>query len=228
MNETELEQLFQNAARGAPEASFGEQDVLRGSRRVTARRRTALAGGSLVAAAVLVGGVGVGTGLFGQSGAPVAQAPATPTQSPMALPQAPADPKAAPATPRSGPISLGDPGAGGECGPPDSELASALSERLPEARGTRPTGADGSCPIGAKTAAVVIREGQASGKVAVLVSPTGAKPAAAAGRAPNTAVVEVPTRSGRTLTVLSEPKGAEHAPYADRIQEIADTLAPRF
>ncbi|MCA1282839.1 hypothetical protein [Saccharopolyspora sp. 7B] len=221
MNETELEQLFRNAARDAPEASFDEQDVLRGSRRVTARRRTAFAGGSLVAAAVLVGGVGVGTGFFGQSGEPVAQAPAEPTQAPMALPQEPA-------TPRSGPITLGDPKAGAECGAPDSALAAALAEQLPEAGSTRPTGADGSCPIGSRTAAVPVREGAVSGKVALLLSPSGAKPAAAEGRAPHTEVVEVPTRSGRTLTVLSEPMGAPTAPFADRLGGIAADLAPRF
>ncbi|WP_243790372.1 hypothetical protein [Saccharopolyspora gloriosae] len=227
MNETELEQLFQKAARDAPEASFDEQDVLRGSRRVTARRRTAFAGGSLVAAAVLVGGVGVGTGMFGGSGAPVAQAPATPTQSPMGLPQAPADPNSG-TTPRSGPLVLNEPATSGGCGSPDESLAKALSERLPEAGATQPTGADGSCPAGAKSAALTIREGPASGKVAVLLSPAGAQPSAATGRAPNTAVIEIPAKSGRTLTVLSEPKGTEHAPYADRLQNIADTLAPRF
>ncbi|MFR9730446.1 hypothetical protein ACL03H_14575 [Saccharopolyspora sp. MS10] len=225
MNETELEQLFKNAAGDAPEASFGTDDVVRGSRRVTARRRTALAGGSLVAAAVLVGGVGVGTGLLGQAGSPVAQPPAEPTQSPMALPN---EQPGTGTTPRSGPITLGDPMAADGCGPADAALSAALRERLPESAGTTPTGARGSCPIGARTAAVPIREGATAGKISVMVSPRGSRPAPTEGRAANTAVAEVPTASGRTLTVLSEPEGSARAPFADRVPVLADELAPRF
>lgn len=226
MDEAELSEVFRQAAHGGPAASFDEQDVRRGSRRVTARRRTALAGGTLVSAAVLAGGVGFGTGAFGPSGT-VAQPPrqeqsAPMDQSPMALP----DPQS-PATPRSGPIVLGDPGGGAECGPPDQAVASALRSEFPEAAGTQPIGAKPPCPDGARTAAVTVRQGPANGKVAVLVTPPGSANAAE-DRPKGTAITQLPTRSGGTVTVLSEPVGASQAPYADRISAIAEGLAPRF
>ncbi|MBQ6643447.1 MAG: hypothetical protein IJH84_20755, partial [Saccharopolyspora sp.] len=67
MDEAELSEVFRQAAHGGPAASFDAQDVRRGSRRVTARRRTARAGGTLVSAALLAGGVGFGTGALGPS-----------------------------------------------------------------------------------------------------------------------------------------------------------------
>ncbi len=227
MDEAELSEVFRQAAHGGPTASFDEQDVRRGSRRVTARRRTALAGGTLVSAAVLAGGGSFGTGVFGPSGT-VAQEPSAPEaqspmdQSPMALP----DPQS-PVTPRSGPIVLGDPGGGAECGPPDPAVASALRSEFPEASGTQPIGAKPPCPDGARTAAVTVRQGPANGKVAVLVTPPGS-PSAAEDRPKGTAIAQLPTRSGGTVTVLSEPVGASQAPYAGRISEIAENLAPRF
>lgn len=251
MDEAELEVLFRQAAEDGPEPSFDADDVRRGSRRVTARRRTALAGGTLVAAALLVGGVGFGTGALQPGDSTIAEAPhpaaqppqlrnpvapqspmapqnpmalppaaqPEPEQSPMALPQAPA-------SPRSGMPRTLDDTRGSECGAPDSAVAGALTQELPEAAHTSPIGAPPPCPAGARGAAVTLREGESNGKIAVLITPPGAN--AAENRPHGTAVAQAQARSGATITVLSQPVGSGRAPFAERLDALAQRLAPRF
>ncbi|SHE54522.1 hypothetical protein [Streptoalloteichus hindustanus] len=64
MDEHKLAAVFRDAVRDAPPASFDERDVAAASRQAAARQRTALAVGSAFGAAVLFGGVAVGTDLF--------------------------------------------------------------------------------------------------------------------------------------------------------------------
>ncbi|MGP4016778.1 hypothetical protein [Saccharopolyspora sp. 5N708] len=216
MDERKLEELFRDSVRSVPPASFDEQDVARASRRITARRRVAAVGGTVVAAAVLVGGIGVGTGLFTPSSSTVASHSGQET---------------APITPRTdGPGVLEN--RGGSCGP-DAQLAAAVTRQLPEAAGTAPVAAS-PCPSGAKSASFQLRDGSSVGSVTVIVSPVGAvapdqaKPGDL--RRPDGTEQSVrQARSGKLIVVLSDPEaGSPAAPFGARLASIAGGLAAQF
>ncbi|GAA4854123.1 hypothetical protein GCM10025787_42560 [Saccharopolyspora rosea] len=220
MDERRLGELFRDAAEAAPEATFDAQDVVRESRRVTARRRWAAAGGTFVAAAVLVGGVGIGTGAFtppgGGSHTSVQSAPSTSSQPRAQQPGVLSEP-----VPRSGVCQ------------PDAQVVAAVAARLPEAA-QAPREPSRDCPAGARSAVFVLREGAASGRVTVTVSPAGSVPPAesAAGdvRRPDGAEQAVrKARSGRLVVVVSAPdEGSPAAPYGTRVAAIASELSTQF
>ncbi|QUH05477.1 hypothetical protein HUO13_36045 [Saccharopolyspora erythraea] len=222
MDERKLEELFREAVPSAPPASFDEGDVVRGSRRITARRRMAAAGGGVAAAAVLFVGAGFGTGLF------------TPgDQDTVASlresgPQPPAQP-----APTNGPIVMNDPGTRSSCGAPDARLADALAGALPEAAGRAAVPASGSCPSGSQSAAFELTEGASTGNVSVIVSPASsvgaeqAKPTEVR-RPDGTEQVVRKAVSGQVLVVRSDPDGATEAPFGERLVAIADGLAGRL
>lgn len=220
MDERELHELFREASRAAPPASFDEHDVARGARRVTARRRMAAAGGTLAAAAVVaVGGVGIGSGWFdgGREHPPVAVSTTPKTTEP------------APETP--GPTVMSLPNEHSGCGPPDGGLAQALTAELPEAAGQPPRSAQ-DCPSGARTASFTVREGTAQGDVTVILSPAGtvSQDQARPGERPDgTQQVTEQTRSGKVLLVRSDPtEQSADAPFEDRLDTIAKGLADQF
>ncbi|HEY0636385.1 MAG TPA: hypothetical protein VGD67_01950 [Pseudonocardiaceae bacterium] len=68
MDERQLAELFRDAADGGPTAGFGHSDVIAASRRATARRRMAMAGGSALGIMVLVGGIVVGGNVLRDTG----------------------------------------------------------------------------------------------------------------------------------------------------------------
>jgi hypothetical protein len=217
LDERELAELFRDAAQTIPPASFDVHDVQRAARRATARRRIAVAGTTLVAAALLAGGIGVGLGRFG--GTPVPQA---------AVPNSPLTRAPSPSIhdQHSGPILLTP----GPCGPPDPALASALAEQLPAAAGMPPVSARSGCPDGARNAAFQLRDGASAGEVIVVLVPADrAAPAGESRGADGARQVTSRTRSGQVLMVLSDPEaGSPDAPYASRLAAIAGELAPRF
>jgi hypothetical protein len=219
VDERKIEELFRDAAQGAPPPSFDEHDVIRASRRVTARRRIAAASGSLVAAAVLVGGIGFGTGVFGGTGgSQVASAPDSHSPS---------------AQDKSGPSIMSEPDSRrGQCAAPDEQLASALVEKVPEAGKTTPVPARGGCPSGSRNAAFAVREGASAGTVAVVLSPAGTVPPEQLGvsqRPDGARQVSEEARSGKVLTVVSDPDAdSPGPPYGDRLIAIAGDLAARF
>lgn len=227
MDERKLEALFQETVQAAPPASFDEKDVIRGARRVTARRRMAAAGGSLVAATVLAGGISVGTGLVGSDDGQVLSAP-PPAQTQQG-PQIQADP---PSPRTGGPAVLSERGGSGDCGPPDAKLAEALAGTLPEAGG--PIAAVGECPSGARSAGFVLRDGQSAGSVSVILSPAGTPPPEQARpesswRPDGASQVTSKARSGKTLVVVSDPDaGSPRAPYDGRLPALARDLAGKF
>ncbi|MER7015387.1 hypothetical protein ABT324_28470 [Saccharopolyspora sp. NPDC000359] len=214
MDERKLEELFRDSVQSAPPASFDEHDVARASRRITARRRVAAVGGTVVAAGVLAGGVFT----------------FLPSQQPVSSQQA--QPQVAPATPRSedGPGILTD--RGGRCGP-DAQVAAAVTKQLPEAASTAPVAVP-TCPSGAKVASFVLREGPAAGSVTVIVSPAGTVPPDQATpgdtRHPDGTEQSVrQTRTGKLLVVQSNPdEGSPTAPYRTRLPTLATTLATQF
>lgn len=235
MDERKIEALFQDAARAAPPAGFDEQDVARASRRVTARRRVAGTGGAVVAAAVLVGGVGIGTGAFDQGSSGVAEQPA-----PLPQPQAPAQPGtlAEPGTQdgsgqtKTGPGVMSLPGGGSGCESPDQQLVGVVSEQLPEARNASPAPAGGECPSGSRAAEFHLREGAASGTLTVRVSPVGSVPQEqrTPGESQQPGGAEQATArtdSGKVLIVRSQPDAGSPPPYGERLTSVASELAGR-
>lgn len=222
MDERKLEELFRDTVRTIPPASFDEQDVTRGARRITARRRRVAIGGTVAAAAVLAGGVGIGSQVL----APPADNVASPPQT------QPAQPTAEAPAPRvqGGPSVLEERSTG--CAP-NAQLVEAVTAELPAAANSSPS-APANCPSGAKAAAFELRDGQAAGQVTVLVSPAGAmSPQEAAPgdeRLPDGAQRSVrKARSGKLVVVVSEPDPSSPAPpYGARVAPLAGDLATRF
>lgn len=214
MDERELTELFREAARPIPPASFDVHDVGRAARRATVRRRVAVAGTALAAAALAVGGIGVGTGRFGGTPIPQAAGPTSGTQ-PRIDEQ------------HGRPNVLLTPS---QCGPPDPVLASALAEQLPAAADTPPVSARGGCPPGARNAAFALRDGPSAGEVIVVLASDGqVTPNGESMRADATQHATSRARSGQVLTVSSKPDaGSPGAPYASQLGAIAGALAPRF
>lgn len=221
MDERELAELFREATRDLPPASFDVHDVRWVAHRATARRRAVAAGAGLASAAALAGVITFGAGLVNR--------PATPE----AVPQ----PSSAPVGVPSMHINVRPGGSGtlatpGPCGPPDPVLASALAEQLPAAAGMAPVAARGGCPPGARAAGFLLRDGASAGEVVVVLAPAEQAPAGEEGesRDPDgTARVGSRTRSGQVLTVLSDPdSGSPDAPFAGRLAAIAGGLVPRF
>ncbi|MFC7344675.1 hypothetical protein [Saccharopolyspora griseoalba] len=218
MDERKLEELFRDTVRTVPPATFDENDVARRSREVAVRRRRVALGGTVAAAAVLAGGVGVGSQLIAPSGDHVASPP-------------PAQQPAAPA-PRAdgGPTVLQERSAG--CAP-DAQLIRAVTAELPAAAGSRPS-APASCPAGARAAAFELHDGRAAGQVTVLVSPVGAvSPQQAAPgdvRLPDGAQQSVrKARSGKVVVVVSDPAPSSPAPpFGARVAPLAGDLAAKF
>jgi hypothetical protein len=199
VDEHKLADLFRDAVRDAPPASFDEGDVRAASQRATARRQTALALGTGTAAVVLAAGTAVGFGVLGSAdqnsntsaSAPVAdnaprmtpfdvpgpKAESQPGDNPQSTEHGGLPPKS---VPESSPLQGGDlsgsvsPRADSTrigCGPVDRELAVALAGELPAAAGHQPVPVDGTCPTGSKAAGYVVRDGQVSGLFSVIVVP---------------------------------------------------------
>ena len=220
MDERKLEKLFHDTVRTVPPATFDENDVARRSHQVTVRRRRVALGGSVAVAAVLAGGVGVGSQLIQPSGDNVASPPPA---------QQPADP-AAPRAGGGGPTVLQDRSAG--CAP-DAQLIRAITAELPAAANSRPS-APANCPAGAKAAAFELRDGRAAGQMTVLVSPVGAVSPQQASpgdvRLPDGTQQSVrKARSGKIVVVVSDPAPSSPVPpFGARVAPLAGDLAARF
>lgn len=224
MKERDLEEFFREAADNAPPATFDQQDIARGARRVTARRRMAAVGGSLVAAGLLVGGVGLGSGWFGSDAG---------TQAEPSISR-PAVPGGGEPNPRAGgengPSVLSGPGAGagGGCGPPDQQLAERLAGQLPSLSEVSMPVAAKKCPPGADTASYRLTQGETKGNVTAILAPVSASPnpSGEIKRGPNgSAEVTVRAAGGKVLIVRSTPAQGSAAPYEQQLPSIAERLA---
>lgn len=257
MDEHKLAELFRDAVRDAPPPSFDEGDVRSASYRATARRRSSLALGSTMAVVLVFGGVAVSAGIFSTddkastsgsaAGAPLENPESAPgeTMSPYGLP-----PDAEPggqATDRGGPppksipedsSTQGDetPGsaslsAGGTptgCGPVDRELAVALAGELPVAAGTQPSPAPGDCPVGAKGASYLVRDGGKYGVFSVVVVPKDSAAPANLGTAASLQVSRN-TKTGATVHVVSEPEqGSATPPFPEKLDAVAADIADKY
>lgn len=236
VDEERLAALFRAAASdpAAPPPGFDHDGVVRTSRRITLRRRTALVGGGLALFAV----VGIGGALLlpgpSQGGGDVSTAAA-----PLAAPEAPqADARAGQAPP---PLAEGAPGAvpapeAAIVAPPlgpgttecadrqDPALRALVEQFLPEVAGAPEAAVTMECrPGGERGVNVEVRDGAATGLLTVQYLPPGTLVDPAEG------ALSAPTASGGTVLVASrgETAGAP-APFADRLPGLVAHLAPRL
>lgn len=234
MDEQRLADALRGAAEETPAPSFDHADVVRASRRITARRRSALAGGAmavLVAAGVgFVALPGGGSGGPASSAAPALGAPEpAPGAEAGARADAPADADAAPAPRQQAP---GPPAAARSAAPPplgpgdpatcanrqDPVLRAIVEEVLPEVVGAPEAPTTMECRPGGERGVAVEVSG---GVLSVEYLPPGTPPRGGADGPSSTA----PTASGGTVTVSYGPGAAV---TAERVAEAAATLAPRL
>lgn len=213
--ETGLKGAMRDAAADAPPPSFEVGDVVRTSKRITARRRAATAGAALAVVAVV--GVGVGMGVTTTSGgnATTAAAPA-PEAAPSAYRAAP--PSAADAqgaeSAAAPPAPLG-PATGDACAnPQDPELRALVDQVLPEVADAQmaPTTMECRPPRGRGVHLLV-----GEGVLIVDYAPPG-EPSAPR----SDGGVSVPTASGGTLQMVAPGTGIT----AEQLEQAAAELAP--
>ncbi|MFD1148240.1 hypothetical protein [Saccharothrix hoggarensis] len=253
MDEHRLAELFRDATRDAPPASFDVAGVRSASARATARRRSALALGSTMAFVLVLGGVAASTDLLSSRNGSTDSAAAGSAQD-VSSPNVPSLNAAEPDGPRQeaspdrgdegstksipGDSSTqGDDPSGSADRPPvgsaqrgcvevDRELAVALADELPVANGVEPSTPDANCPVEARGAAFAVRDGDVHGTVSVVIAPPGALGLAPDG---NVQVRTANTPGGDQLHVLSRPdEGSTAVPFAGELESIAQRLAARF
>jgi hypothetical protein len=230
MDEKRLTEAFRAAVpdESVPPASFDHADVVRASRRVTARRRAALAGGGLAVLAVVGVGVAVLPGMAGDGG-PQAAAPAAAPQAPPAAAPHSADgaPSVAAEDAREAAGAPLGP-ATGECADrQDPALRALVEQALPEVVGATEAAVTLECrPGGGRGVALHVVEAGAAGLLTVDYVPPGTAPRPPD---PDTESATMPTASGGTVTVTvrSDEPGAL-PPFGQRVEEVAGYLAPRL
>ncbi|WP_216211474.1 hypothetical protein [Amycolatopsis aidingensis] len=248
MDEHELRTLFREAPGEPPAASFDAEDVAARSRRLTSRRRMAIASGASCVLLVLAGAglLGVGLNMDPFETAPNAGSSAVDAQHDSGTefggaeqPAQPSmrHPNEAPAqgfpdsSPKQGGEGSGENGPRAEstsgCDQVDRELVTALADELPVTAQPKPV-VSRICGAGWRSAGVAVQDGSASGQISVAVLPAGtivspAPPPEGSERASHATV------SGGTVIVLSTPApGTSRAPYAGSVDGLAAALAGRF
>ncbi|AOS65992.1 hypothetical protein [Actinoalloteichus hymeniacidonis] len=231
MDEKKLSGLFHDAVGDTPPASFDEGDVVRTSRRVTARRRMTAAGGSAFGVAVLVGGLmwggllpdlpgGPGTGEEMAQNGQEQQTHTVMGGNPL---------EESSADPRSSSLLDGQHGFQPECGQVDPALVDLLAEELPPTADeqARPVGLD--CLPDSRGVSIPVRDDAGSGLLSVVVAPESADSPTAA-RLPDDAVnASISTADGELLTVVIESAdGSTEVPHADELHELLGRLADRL
>jgi hypothetical protein len=249
-DEERLGALFRAAASesSAPPPAFDHEAVVRASRRITVRRRTAFTVGGLA----LFGVVGIG-GTIAMPEASSGGGDSLTVAAPMAAPEAPSadsdsraqqqvpPPAAAESAPGAGAArdeeapapapeaaALGAPPLGPgttECADrQDPALRAVLEELLPEAIGAPEAATTEECRFGGERGVnLEVRDGANAGLLTVQYLPPGTaiKPVEGA--------VVASTASGGTVVVSSRGDGpGTPAPFADRLEALATQLAPRL
>ncbi|WP_156754541.1 hypothetical protein [Actinokineospora pegani] len=253
MDERELSDMFDAAVPAAPPASFGADDVVAESNRLTRKRNRVLAGSALgvvLLAGASVVGVSVwsttqsndntvsvatlpGNGNQENGSGPVPEQPGG-NSGPRILEGTRNSPTG---TPLQGGEPSGDAGADaggtpGGCGTADRELANALAGGLPAA-----TSAAGSavrspltCPSGARSAAVVAQNGPSRGLLSIMLVPAGAAQVQQPpwdSRPDGTTGIVLKTASGASLVLAEEGMDGSAGPPLDdtALRELAQKLA---
>lgn len=210
-----LAELFRTAASdaGAPSPGFDHGEVVAASRRITARRRTALTGALGVVAVI---GISVAVVLpersFDATAAAPAVAPDSAQRAEAGSPAA-ADQAAAPAPP------LG-PGLTPCADQQDPALRALVEQALPEVAGARPAATTDECrQAGERGVSVEVGGGVLTVRYLAPGVAATAPPGAAA----------APTASGGTVIVSSGPgRSGGPVPFAGRLGAAAAFLAERL
>ncbi|MBP2322073.1 hypothetical protein JOF56_002458 [Kibdelosporangium banguiense] len=254
MDEKKLADLFNDAVRDVPPASFDAGAVRTASHRATIKRRNSIVAGSALALVLLAGGAVTTVALSGEmrdssevsapamGGAPMAnsgsmdgggsaQAPAVPAPRTEEL-STNQDDRTGP--PKQGGTPSGN--AGGAGGTPsgckaDRELAAALAGELPAAANQGQVTVPFGCPAGAGAAAFAVTDGVRKGTISIVLVPPGVEP----GFVPMGSNVEgyVPTQAqaakGGLVYIVSQPApGTSGAPLSDQIPRYAAEIGTRF
>ena len=234
-----LAALFREAASTtAPPPAFDHDAVVTRSRKVTARRRSALLGGAM--ALLVVAGVGTAVSLpLGDDAGSTAAAPASAPEAERAggaAGAAPAPYAASPEADSSVPDALrgvppftGVPLGPGpaECAPrQDPELRALVEQVLPEVAGAPEAAVTQECrPGGERGVNLEVDDAGAAGLLTVEYRPPGAPVDAGPGAVSATA----PTASGGTVVVRSQGSGpGAPVPFEGRLDTAAAFLAPRL
>ncbi|WP_436492813.1 hypothetical protein [Actinokineospora sp. HUAS TT18] len=251
MDERKISELFRDAVRDVPPASFNQEDVAAESTRLT-RKRNSLVAGSALGFVLLAGGIVAGVALWPGSetgretgaaaGAPFATSndsrSSSETVNDSGQGVAEAEPELPPTTPAGG-LSNGKAGVttGGApsgCGSADRELAAALAGELPAATSAADTvNSPLACPTGARSAAFGVQDGPRRGFMSIMIVPQNTAQMLQppwADRPSGTEGAVVATKSGKSLVVVVEPLATSAAPpvSADQVRGIADKLATRY
>jgi hypothetical protein len=224
-DEARIAALFRDAASGAPPPAFDAAQVVATSRRITRRRRSAVAGAAL--AVLAVAGVGVVAGIGGPRDATVtaASGQAADQAAPgagagdaarAAAPEVAAAPNAAvpPAGPPLGPGTR-------ECADrQDPALRTLVDQALPEVVGASEAATTMECRPGGERG-VALEVG--GGVLVVTYLPPGPV------TEPPDGARSAPTASGGTVLVSSRAdRSGDAAPFADRLDAVVAYLAPRL
>lgn len=251
MDERKLAELFNDAVRDVPPASFDQSDISAESSRLTRKRNTLLTGTALgfalLAGVVVAGDAWWPSNTTGDSSAAgSAESPANgndlsspyegttdgPSQEAAEAQDFP------PATPSRGRSSDGNTGsrAGrtpGGCGTADRELAAALAGELPAATSFAEfVPSPLACPEGGRSASFGVQDGPRRGLMSIMLVPvdvdTPVQPPWVDRPGADGAVVG--TASGRKLVVSIEPfpESPDVPLDADDMRELAQELAPRY
>jgi hypothetical protein len=254
VDEKKLAELFQEAVRDTPPASFGTGDVRQASHRATIRRRNGIVAGSALVLALLAGGAVTTVALTGGKSNSTASAPAAAGRADTAnsgtmdsnglaprVEQAPSAPSAK--NDRSEPPMQGGPltgqagtsaggGAPSGCGQADRELVAALADELPAAaKPSEPLVVPFGCPPGSRGGAVRVTQGAKSGVISIFLIPPGVSPgfAAPGSNVSNSAISSAGTATGSLLYVVSQPApGTTEPPFGDDTSAISVKLAKDF
>jgi hypothetical protein len=238
MDEQELRSLFSAAPGEAPDPTFGQDDVVRESRRQTVRRRNRITTGVSAAALVVVG-----FGAYGVLSGGTPESMTAANDSGVSAQSGPGSgqPGLDPARPQVGgespnftsqPPQQGGDGGGktghlaegaSGCEQVDGELAIALAGELPGHLAAAQASPGGACSTGSRSAGFPVP----GGEVAAAVYPKGI-PAVFKSQPAGTVTARVSTASGGTLVLISVPGGGSAAPYAGQVERFAHDLAPRF
>lgn len=226
--------LFSEAASDAPPPGFDHDRVVAASRRITARRRSAVLGGAM--ALLVVAGVGVAVALPGTGGEPAvtAAAPAAQPAPEAAAEAGAAAPEVLDAMPHAAQDAARAPGFTGtplgpgttECAQrQDPQLRAYLQEVLPEVAGAPEAAVTMECrPGGERGVALEVDDAGTAGLFTVQYLPPGEAASATGGES-----ASAPTASGGTVVVGSRGDGpGTPAPFTDRLEVTAAYLAPRL
>jgi hypothetical protein len=238
VDEKKLAELFQDAVRDTPPASFGTHEVRQASHRATIRRRNGIIAGSALAFVLLSGGAITTVALSGGASNSTASAPILGSSTDSGdggRAQAPRVEQAPPTTmddrsgpPQQGGAPTGDAAPGG-CGQVDRELAAALADELPATAHTTSTFVPFGCPVGSLSGAFKVVDGAKSGVISIVLMPPGVSPgfAAPGSNVPNSAIASAETATSHGLLyVVSQPApGTTEPPFGDQTGPIAVKLA---